>query len=154
LKIFIKRNKVNKKQFEEAGIRERIINLLIEGEEEANFSKMLGTIRLDAPVDFSLPEKTWKESIDPEKVISVWSNLEFRTLGARLKALLGISNMEYRMSENISNNKKDESTQNSIFSVQYSDEKVRELSIMLWLINQILRIRLMKIFFILPPRRS
>ncbi len=80
-----KKLKKDKEEFEKAGIKERIVGLLEEGEEEANFSKMLGTIRRDAPIDFEIPEKTWKESIDSEKVISLWSDLEFRTLGARLK---------------------------------------------------------------------
>ena len=130
-----KKLKKNKKQFEDVGIKERIIGLLEEGEEEAKFSKMLGTIRLDAPINFKIPEKTWKEDVDAGKIIQVWSDLEFRTLGARLKTLLGISNMEYRISENNSNNKKEENAQNSIFGIQYSDEKVHELSIALWLIN-------------------
>ena len=129
-----KKLKKDKKQFETVGIKERIVGLLEEGEEEANFSKMLGTIRLDAPIDFTIPEKTWKEGVDPEKVISVWSSLEFRTLGSRLKAILE-KKMEYGMPNIEKTNEQDEHTQNSIFGIQYSDEKVRELSIMLWLIN-------------------
>ncbi len=49
--------KKDKKQFEKAGIKERIIKLLEEGEEEANFSKMLGTVNRNAPIDFEIPEK-------------------------------------------------------------------------------------------------
>ena len=36
-------------------------------EEEALFSKTLATIRRDAPIDFKLPEKVWKENFDYAK---------------------------------------------------------------------------------------
>lgn len=39
-------------------ITERIQQLIIENEEEAIFSKTLATIRIDAPINFSLPKKT------------------------------------------------------------------------------------------------
>ncbi|MFH1626502.1 MAG: DNA polymerase [bacterium] len=122
-----------KKLFQDAGIKARIIDLLIEGEEEAKFSKMLGTIRLDAPIDFIIPEKIWRENIDIEKIISIWSDLEFRTLGTRLRDMLSKKskvesykvdaeklNIEYGMSN----------IENSV-----SKFKIQELSIMLWLIN-------------------
>ena len=135
----------DKKQFEDAGIKERIVGLLVEGEEEAKFSKMLGTIRRDAPIDFSIPEKTWKEAIDSEKVIAVWSDLEFRTLGARLKSLLGMSNVEDRILDDNSNKKIIDKTsnvkttfeydRNSIFTTPNSEAKIKELCVMLWLIN-------------------
>ena len=44
-----------------AGIRKGIIELLKNGEEEAKFSKMLATIRRDAPIDFILPNKNGKK---------------------------------------------------------------------------------------------
>jgi DNA polymerase-1 len=50
--------KGGKEEFKKAGITDRIVKLLEEGEEEAEFSKMLGTIRRDAPIDFKIPEKT------------------------------------------------------------------------------------------------
>jgi len=84
-----KKLKKNKKDFQKAGLTDRIINLLEEGEEEAQFSKMLGTIRRDAPIDFQIPEKTWSENLSEEKILKVWSELEFRTLGTRLKDVLG-----------------------------------------------------------------
>ncbi len=131
-----KKLKKNKKQFEEAGIKERIIGLLIEGEEEAKFSKMLGTIRLDAPIDFAIPEKTWKENIDVEKIISVWSDLEFRTLGARLKDI--INGKPKAENQKVDVEKKEEKNQiidTGLFGPDIDGEKVKELSIILWLIN-------------------
>jgi DNA polymerase-1 len=73
-------------KFLKAGITERIINLLKEGKEEAEFSKMLATIRHDAPIDFTLP-KEWK--IDLNKVSDLFNELDFRTLLNRLKSVLG-----------------------------------------------------------------
>ncbi len=83
--------KKDKKQFKEAGITDRMIGLLEEGEEEALFSKMLATIRRDAPITFSLPEKAWKESVDMKKVEELFKTLEFRSLGVRVKEVLGLS---------------------------------------------------------------
>ncbi len=126
-----KKLKKDKKQFEKAGIKERIVQLLLDGEEEAKFSKMLGTIRNDAPIDFKLPEKDWKGDLDVEKISAVWSDLEFRTLSSRLKDVLkGKSDNGSQIKE-----KKSEKTENErLFSVNDSG-KVKELGIMLWLIN-------------------
>ncbi|MBI2476357.1 MAG: hypothetical protein HYV67_03885 [Candidatus Taylorbacteria bacterium] len=78
--------------FKAAGITDRVIALLKANEEEAEFSKMLALIRRDAPIDFALPEKPWRQSLDMGKVIKLFSELEFRTLGARLtQALVGKS---------------------------------------------------------------
>lgn len=76
-------------RFKKAGISERIITLLKEGQEEAEFSKMLATIRRDAPIKFVLPEE-FKKGIDIEKALTLFNELDFRALGARLKAVLGI----------------------------------------------------------------
>ena len=129
-----KKLKKDKKQFEDAGIKERIIGLLEEGEEEAKFSKMLGTIRRDAPIDFSIPEKTWKESVDTEKVISVWSDLEFRTLGTRLKDILG-EKKSFQLEDEKIPQEKVAVFNEGLFGTNLDQEKVKELSVMLWLIN-------------------
>ncbi|MEK9185163.1 MAG: DNA polymerase, partial [Patescibacteria group bacterium] len=69
-------------------IKPRILELLKTGEEEAKFSKMLATIRRDAPVQFEMPEKNWREGIDLEKAKQLFNKLEFRTMGTRLEATL------------------------------------------------------------------
>ena len=131
-----KKLKKNKKQFEEAGIKERIIGLLAEGEEEAKFSKMLGTIRLDAPIDFAIPEKPWKESMDVEKVISVWSDLEFRTLGGRLKDIInGKSKVEIQKADVEKKESSNQTINTGLFGPDIDMKKVKELSVILWLIN-------------------
>jgi len=80
----------NEKKFIAVGIKPRIINLLKEGKDEAFFSKMLGTIRTDAPITFTLPEKVWRDTINEEAVFTLFSALEFRTLSERVKKMLGI----------------------------------------------------------------
>src|ERR1035437_6123191 len=79
--------KKGKGEWEEAGITERIGELLLANEEEALFSKTLATIRRDAPIDFELP-KEWKESLVIENLLELFKQLEFRTLGERIKQLI------------------------------------------------------------------
>ena len=71
-------------EFKKVGITPRIIQLLKDNKEEAEFSKMLATIRRDAPITFIMPEKTFKENLDVKKVTALWTELEFRTLTQRL----------------------------------------------------------------------
>ena len=66
----------------------RILELLEGGEEEARFSKMLATIRKDAPIDFVLPKKMWRENLDLGKAKELFKILEFRTMGAKLEEAL------------------------------------------------------------------
>ncbi len=76
-----------KDEYKKAGITERIKDLLLDNEEEALFSKTLATIRRDAPIDFKLPQP-WRECLDLEKLTEYFRQLEFRTLGERVKMLL------------------------------------------------------------------
>ncbi len=81
--------KKSKEKVIEAGIKPRIVELLIAGEEDALFSKMLATIRRDAPIAYTLPEHVWKETFTVDKSIALFNQLEFRTLGARVRQVLG-----------------------------------------------------------------
>ncbi len=81
--------KKHKAAFAAAGIKPRVVELLAAHEEEALFSKMLATIRTDAPISFVLPQKTWREAVDITRVKELFTSLEFRTLGARAELLLG-----------------------------------------------------------------
>jgi DNA polymerase-1 len=67
-----KKDKANK-------ITDRIINLIIEGEEEAIFSKTLATIRKDAPINFSIPKKEWLKDFDEGEFIKICNEFEFRS---------------------------------------------------------------------------
>ncbi len=72
------------------GIKERMITLLRENEEEALFSKMLATIRRDAPIHFTLPPHTWREGLEAEPVLGLFAELGFRTLATRVQALFNM----------------------------------------------------------------
>jgi DNA polymerase-1 len=74
---------------EKAKITDRIAALLIEHEEEAEFSKVLATIRTDAPVAFVEPTKTFKEKLDVAQAEEFFTSLGFRSLIPRLRELAG-----------------------------------------------------------------
>jgi DNA polymerase-1 len=80
--------KKNEEVFREKGIKQRIIELLKAGEEEAIFSKMLATIRRDAPITWTLPTHAWHEALHTEKVLALFGELGFRTLTERTRMLL------------------------------------------------------------------
>ena len=82
----------HEEKFTKAGMTPRLIQLLKDNKEEAEFSKTLATIRRDVPIDFVLPEKTFKENIDLKKISALWQELEFRTLPQRFEKVMGISN--------------------------------------------------------------
>ena len=79
----------NPEVFIKEGVKERIVNLLLEHEEGAIFSKTLATIRRDAPIEFKLPEKTWCEECNPEVVEPLMREYGFRSLIARLREAIG-----------------------------------------------------------------
>lgn len=74
----------------QVGVKERIIGLLLENEDEALFSKMLATIRRDAPIRFALPKENWRESFTSDKAVSFFNQLEFKSLSGRVKNLSAI----------------------------------------------------------------
>ena len=116
-----KKLKKNKNQFLEAGIKERMVELLLKSEEEAIFSKTLALIRRDAPIVFTLPEKDWNETINLEEANRFFGDLEFRTLGARFKEMLAKSGYSVKEKE------KEEDA--------IPERELTEASTMLWLIN-------------------
>lgn len=104
---------------EKAKVQKRFIQLVADHEEEAEFSKMLATIRTDADIDFQLPEKTWKENADIEATLSLFSELGFRTLAARIKHL-------FEVEEEVSIDQ---------IGSGVSDEEVSKTALMLWLLE-------------------
>lgn len=84
-----KQLKKDRNKFLKAGLTERIVSLLEEGKEEAEFSKLLATIRKDAPVRISIPDKEWKESIDLNGLTKFLQDLEFRSLVPRVQKAFG-----------------------------------------------------------------
>ena len=83
--------KHDKEQFKKAGLTDRIVKLLEDNKEEAEFSKMLATIRRDAPINFKLPEKSWKDAVESDKILALFNELEFRSLGARVREICGVT---------------------------------------------------------------
>jgi DNA polymerase-1 len=81
------KKKDGEKIFEKKGIKPRMWNLLKEGEDEALFSKTLGQIRHDAPIDFSLPKREWQESFEESTAEKLFRELEFKSIIPRLKGL-------------------------------------------------------------------
>ncbi|HVB20291.1 MAG TPA: DNA polymerase [Candidatus Paceibacterota bacterium] len=73
--------------FLKKGVKTRILGLLRDHEEDARFSKSLATIRLDAPIAFTLPEQIWRESIDVQKMFMMCDEFGFRTLKERIKTM-------------------------------------------------------------------
>ncbi|MDP3661723.1 MAG: 5'-3' exonuclease H3TH domain-containing protein, partial [bacterium] len=114
-----KKLKKDKKAFEKAGIKPRVIGLLETGKEDAEFSKILGTIRRDAPIEFALPDLPWRESVDIAKAENLFGELEFRNLGQRLRdAIGGIEKIQETRNE-----------------IQERKPINKELAVALWLIN-------------------
>lgn len=112
--------------FLKKGIKTRMIALLKEHEEEARFSKALATIRLDAPIAFTLPERTWQENSDSQKMFAMCDEFGFRTLKERIKTLLSI---QTSYSEESENSLQEEAPE------EIDDTRFKEAQVMLWLIS-------------------
>ncbi len=124
----------------QAGISERIKNLLLENEEEALFSKTLATIRTDAPINFELPTE-WKDNFELEKVLELFKQLGFRTLGERVKQMANkINGVAEDFSKKSSDVAKGEHGQ-TIFPKSHAlpqpqdSQEIRELCLALWVID-------------------
>jgi len=85
------KKKGGEETFLEKGVKARMIALLKEHEEDARFSKSLATIRLDAPIAFTLPERTWQESANTQKVLAMCDEFGFRSLRERVRSVLAKS---------------------------------------------------------------
>ncbi len=112
--------------FAEKGIKPRIVGLLTEHEEDAVFSKMLATIRLDAPIAFKLPEAVWQDGGTLPTVLALFDELGFRTLRARARAVFGAE--LGGESEGLGTVSVEESTED------VSQERLEEAQIMTWLL--------------------
>lgn len=127
------------------GIKERIVNLLIEHEESALFSKTLATIRRDAPITFMLPEQTWREGFNVVQAESLLREYEFKSLITRLQTLLKTGPAENTANQNAggkTNKKKGESSdaENLDELESTKPEKVlevlpEEIALAFWLLN-------------------
>ena len=121
---------LKKKNADEAflkkGIKARMIGLLKEHEEDARFSKSLATIRLDAPIAFTLPERVWRENIDVQKMLAMCAEFGFRTLKERIKTMF--------KSEPAPTSEVGAPTK-SVGEEKVDAERLAEAQVMLWLIS-------------------
>jgi DNA polymerase-1 len=128
--------------WKQAGITERIKNLLLENEEEALFSKTLATIRPDAPIDFKLPEEEWRAGFKMDEALTLFQELGFRTLSQRVKSLFGSSGA----TEGSGKKNSDSLTLSSgaptelgisptLAFIDFNPHELQELSLMLWVID-------------------
>ncbi|PIR44639.1 MAG: hypothetical protein COV10_04005 [Candidatus Vogelbacteria bacterium CG10_big_fil_rev_8_21_14_0_10_51_16] len=69
------------------GLKPRVVELLLAHKDEAFFSKMLATIRRDAPITFNLEEHLFAEQFTSEKVRPLFEKLGFKSLLPRLAEL-------------------------------------------------------------------
>ncbi|HRZ30642.1 MAG TPA: DNA polymerase, partial [Candidatus Paceibacterota bacterium] len=123
------------------GIKKRIIEILKENEEEALFSKTLATIRRDAKIEFELPKETWAETFTSGEAEKLFSELEFRTLIARVKKMeVGTQafwEVQLRGAQKLDFPQKPESLVglHPKTEPKASPREIKELAIALWLIN-------------------
>lgn len=123
---------LKKKGGEEAflakGIKARMIALLKEHEEDARFSKSLATIRLDAPIAFTLPEHCWHESTDVQKVLALCDEFGFRSLRERVKNVL-------TKSSGLTSLRGDAEVEPELPTEVIDPMRLAEAGVMLWLIS-------------------
>lgn len=79
--------KKDPEEFKTFGLTDRIVGLLKEGEDEALFSKVLATIRKDAPIPLVLPKKTFKENFKKETAEPILKKYEFKSILNRIETI-------------------------------------------------------------------
>jgi DNA polymerase I len=97
LESIYKMLKKNEEVFYNLKLSPRIVSLVKDGEEEAMFSKMLATIRIDAPIKYEIPNQIWREvaCLQINKIKALFAELGFKSLQSRLERALSVdTNME------------------------------------------------------------
>lgn len=112
------------------GIKPRIVGLLKEHEEAARFSKSLATIRLDAPIAFSLPKHFWCENVDMKKILALFDEFGFRSLKERARTVL----MKAAGIENTFDMGADDTALMPEEQEAVGQDRLREAQVMLWLV--------------------
>lgn len=118
LEAMYKKLAKDKGSFKAAGLSDRIIGLLESGKEEAEFSKMLATIRIDALDTFTVEETRWRERANVEEILSLFSAFGFRTVTDKVKKLFSLEAV---------------STDYSVPDI--APQALKEASILLWLLD-------------------
>ncbi len=79
---------------EKAGIKKGTIEKLKEQKEQAEMSKALAQIHCGVPINFSLPEKEWRDSADEKRTLEMMIEFEFRSLIPRVRGLFSMHDAE------------------------------------------------------------
>jgi len=120
-----KKLKKSEKSFIDKGIKARMVNILKEHEEDAMFSKMIATIRTDAPIAFALPDAEQVAATRGKKVLALFDELGFRSLRGRASAVLFGGDDD-----------EDEDDEEEDLPVEdVSEEKLAEAKAMLWILH-------------------
>lgn len=83
------------KKGEQKGISEKMRQNLLENKKQAEFSKMLATIRMDVPFNFDLKDAAWG-GFDPDSAKKLFQELNFTALIQRLTEIEGFENLQIR----------------------------------------------------------
>ena len=128
-------------EFKHLGVTERVLNLLKEGEDEAIFSKTLATIRRDAPIDFKLPNKIWREEVESKKADEFFKKMEFKSLQNRFLRILNSDIKAEKASQEQENFHgftlgAQAPDKNSLTPVSlYQNEKIEKAKVAFWLLD-------------------
>lgn len=115
----LEKGEKGEQKLRDIGMKPRIIELLKNNKEEAEFSKMIAVIRTDAPITYMIPTQHWKDNVDIEALLSLFTALGFRTLTSRIKQL-------FEVVDDVSVDQEESGI---------SDRAVHEASVMLWLLE-------------------
>ena len=105
-------------RFITAGITKRIVGLLRDGKEDAEFSKMLATIRTDAIDSFDLDSTEWREHANVEQIQNVFSEYGFRNMTSRIERLFNVVLVD-----------------TAAEAAKIGDTEIKQASILLWLLE-------------------
>lgn len=108
----------------ETGVQKRFVELVKSNREAADFSKMLATIRRDAPVDFTLPKNSWRDGADPARSLDMLSEFEFRGLVPRVKKILGVADQTEAAEPG-----------SGLFAQQVPQEQLDKAALALWVLD-------------------
>ncbi len=129
--------KKNKNALVIAGFRERIQNLVTEHEDEALFSKMLATIRKDAPVTFD-DSAGVIETFSVERAVAYANEMGFRSLVPRFKKLGGVDEQpktEFNYTQKEEGRAKAANPSAQLFDTGAKDPLFPECAVLTWLLN-------------------
>lgn len=110
--------KDGEEKFLAAGITKRMIGLLRDGKEDAEFSKMLATIRIDAIDSFDLDSTEWREHANVEGIQNLFSEYGFRNMTSRIERLFNVVLVD-----------------DSMDATEVSEEALQKAAILLWLLE-------------------